>query len=123
MEDTGVLWFRERQNAAALGEQAATLSAKLQTARSVISNQLKGTMGYMPGGQAEPRARALQREDLPGETVTWNGRPRTVLRISAAAGKRFGLMPGDVVIVARPPTTAPASGQSPPATRESPRDN
>ena len=113
-----VLWFRERRNAAALGDQAATLNAQLQTARSVISNQLKGAMGYMPGGQAEPRARALQREDLPAETVTWNGRTRTVLRISAAAGRRFGLTPGDVVVVAPPPATEPKTQPATPTTTQ-----
>ena len=55
-----------------------------------------------------PTTRPLAREDLPTETVTWNGRPRTVLRVSASAGRRLGLAPGDAVVVSEPPAGAPS---------------
>ena len=96
-----VLWIRERRNAAQLGEQLRIAR------RGALSSQFKGSLARMLAGQAEPRARAFQREDLPAETVTWNGRPRTVLRVSASAGERFVLRPGDVVVVAPPPATEP----------------
>jgi len=69
----------------------------------------------MLAGKTEPRARALQRDDLPAEVITWNGQPRTVLSVSAAAGQRLGLWPGDVIVVAPPPASGPATQPATPA--------
>ena len=110
-----VLWMRERRN-------VASLNAQLEVAgRGAITGQLSSNdMARLFAGRQMPQARALQRDDLPAETVTWNGKPRTVLRISASAGERMGLRPGDVVLVspapASMPTTQPAT---PPLTRNS----
>jgi len=99
----------------------------LETARrGVIRGDLKGALANMLAGQAEPQSRALQRDDLPAQTVTWNGQPRTVLSVSAAAGQRLGLRPGDVIVVAPPPATGPAAQPTtqpaaPPATQTSTR--
>lgn len=107
-----VLWLRERRNAAAL-------SAELQIARrGAISGQFKGDLARMLAGQAEPQARTLQREDLPAETVTWNGQARNVLRVSATAGERIGLRPGDVIVVAPPPATEPTTQPAAPTTTQ-----
>ncbi len=98
-----VLWLRERRDVAALG-------AELRIARQgAMNGQFKGALARMLAGQAEPPALGLQREDLPAETVTWNGQARTVLRVSATAGERLGLIPGDVVLVAPPPASQPTT--------------
>ena len=98
-----VLWIRERRN-------VASLQGELRIARqnSIRSDQ-QAALASMLAGKIEPRARALQRDDLPAEVITWNGQPRTVLRISAAAGQRLGLWSGDVIVVAPPPATGPAT--------------
>jgi len=104
-----VLWIRERRNVADLQDQ-------LEIARrSSMRGDLQGALARMLAGQTEPQSRALQRDDLPAQTVTWNGRPRTVLRVSAAAGRRLGLEPGDVIVVAPPPATEPATQPAAPA--------
>ena len=101
-----VLWIRERRS-------VAILQRELEIARrGAMRGDLKGALANMLAGQAEPQARALQRDDLPAQTVTWNGQPRTVLSVSAAAGQRLGLRPGDVIVVAPPPATGPATTHS-----------
>lgn len=98
-----VLWIRERRN-------GAILRGELETARrGAIRSGLQGELARLMTGQPDPQSRALQRDDLPAQTVTWNGQPRTVLSVSAAAGQRMGLRPGDVIVVAPPPATAPAT--------------
>lgn len=107
----GVLWMRERRNVASLNGQLTTLSAQLRIAgQGAITGQLSGNdMARLFAGRQVPQARAIHREDLPAETVTWNGLPRTILRVSASAGERIGLRPGDVVLVAQPPSPAPTT--------------
>ncbi len=107
-----VLWMRERRNVASLNAQLRVAS------RGAITGQFSSNdMTRMFAGRQMPQARPLQREDLPAETVKWNGQPRTILRVSASAGQRMGLRPGDVVLVTSPPASAPATEQSPPTTQ------
>jgi hypothetical protein len=107
-----VLWIRERRN-------VASLQGELRIAhQNSIRSDQQAALASMLAGKIEPRARALQRDDLPAEVITWNGQPRTVLRVSAAAGQRLGLWPGDVIVIAPPPATQPAT---PTATRPSTR--
>jgi hypothetical protein len=104
-----VLWIRERRS-------VAILQGELEIARrGAMRGDLKGALANMLAGQAEPQARALQRDDLPAQTVTWNGQPRTVLSVSPAAGQRMGLRPGDVIVVAPPSATGPATRPETPA--------
>jgi hypothetical protein len=104
-----VLWIRERRN-------VAHLQGELQIARrGAMRGDLQGALANMLAGKTEPRARALQRDDLPAEVITWNGQPRTVLSVSAAAGQRLGLWPGDVIVVAPPPASGPATQPATPA--------
>ena len=104
-----VLWIRERRN-------VAHLQGELQIARrGAMRGDLQGALASMLAGKTEPRARALQRDDLPAEVITWNGQPRTVLSVSAAAGQRLGLWPGDVIVVAPPPASGPATQPATPA--------
>jgi len=99
-----VLWMRERRNVASLTSQLRVAS------RGAITGNINSKdMARFLSGRQMPQARPLQREDLPAETVRWNGRPRTVLRISASAGERMGLRPGDVVLVAQPPAPSPTT--------------
>ena len=111
-----VLWIRERRN-------VAHLQGELQIARrGAMRGDLQGALANMLAGKTEPRARALQRDDLPAEVITWNGQPRTVLSVSAAAGQRLGLWPGDVIVVAPPPASEPATQPAEPtATQPSTR--
>jgi len=98
------LWLRERRGRVrAEGDLAAFQ-------RNVAGRlQLQAAMGKMLRGPGEVSRRPLAREDLPRETVRWNGQPRDVLRVSAAAGRRIGLRPGDAVIVSAEPASAPAT--------------
>jgi hypothetical protein len=98
-----VLWIRERRNVAHYQNQL-----QIAHQNSIRSDQ-QAALASMLAGKIESRARALQRDDLPAEVITWNGQPRTVLRVSAAAGQRLGLWPGDVIVVASPPATEPAT--------------
>ena len=56
------------------------------------------------GGAGVP---AVRRDDLPAETINFNGESRSALRVSAAMGERLGFAPGDIVIVAPPTATQP----------------
>ena len=104
-----VLWIRERRS-------VAILQGELEIARrGAIRGGLQGELTRLMTGQAEQQSQALQRDDLPAQTVTWNGQPRTVLSVSAAAGQRMGLRPGDVIVVAPPPATGPATRPATPA--------
>lgn len=103
----GTLWMLERWRSADLLGQMAALqrnAKRRQAAEAALRQALQG--GMMD-------ARPLQRDDLPAETVTWNGRARRVLLIGADAGRRLGLRPGDVVAVASQPTSAPATQTAP----------
>ncbi len=99
-----VLWLRERYNA-----------RELQAQLDILHH--KGDLGQILARQVMPTSRALQREDLPAETVTWNGRGRTVMKVSPAAGERLGLKPGDVILVTAPPASAPAMDRLGPTTQ------
>jgi hypothetical protein len=96
------LWLRERRI-------STTARRELAAARRNVSaaGQLQAALGRMLSG-TRPTAQPLQREELPRETITWNGRPREVLRISAPVGRRLGLRPGDALVVSAAATTAPA---------------
>ena len=98
------LWLRERRTTRRLRQELAGLrtnTSKRAQLGAALRQMLNG-----PGPSAA--SRPLQRDDLPAETVTWNGGPRKVLRVGSAAGGRLGLLPGDVIVVAQPPATAPA---------------
>ena len=99
----GWLWLRERR-------AAADARRRLADVQHLLGAKLAGALGT-----GLPAARALPREDLPTEKVTWNGRAREVFRISAAAGQRIGLEPNDVVLVAPSPATAPSATRAGPA--------
>jgi len=97
----GALWLRERRVSMAAQRELAALRRN-----AGAGGRLQAALGRMLSG-AHPASRPLRRDELTSETVTWNGRPREVFRVSPAAGKRVGLRPGDVVVVSRPATTAP----------------
>lgn len=97
------LWMRERKALVAVQKELVAARRNLAT-----GGKLQAALGSFLGAR-RPEDRPLSREDLPLDTVDWDGRPRQILRISAAAGERIGLLPGDVVEVAQPPATAPAS--------------
>ena len=96
----GALWLRERRAVSALG---AELEATRE--RATAGAGLQAALSRLTARQATTRP--LAREDLPAETVTWDGRRRTVLRVSASAGRRLGLEPGDAIVVSEPPASAP----------------
>ena len=91
------LWLKERARANRAAESVAAM-------RRLTSTEL----GRFLGDQGQT-VRPLQRDDLPSETVDWNGAPRKVLLVGAAAGVRLGLRPGDVLVVAPAPTSTPAT--------------
>jgi hypothetical protein len=98
------LWLIERRT-------TRDLADRLRALRQDVGRrgQVEDMLRQMLRGGRPPETRPLERDDLPVETVTWNGRPRAVFRISAADGRRIGLRPGDAVVVATQPATGPAS--------------
>jgi hypothetical protein len=96
------LWLRERRISTTARRELAALRRNVGA-----GGRLQAALGRMLSG-AHPASRPLGRDELTSETVTWNGRPREVFRVSPAAGNRVGLRPGDVVVVSTPATTAPA---------------
>jgi len=102
-----VLWLRERR--AVNGLQAELLKAQQQRHRIDLNSQL----GQMLAAKVENHlGGALNRAELPTQTVTWNGQPRTVMMVAASAGRRIGLEPGDVLAVSAAPATSPAAGSA-----------
>lgn len=58
--------------------------------------------------RAQAATPAIQRTDLSPQTVQLNGASRPAFTISPDAGRRVGFLPGDVIVVAEPPATAPS---------------
>jgi hypothetical protein len=93
-----VLWLREKSNRVQVE----------QDARGALIDYKK-QVGAMWGQALENAGgRPLHRDELPEVTVNWDGKPRTVRQVSADAGERIGLQPGDVIEVTPHATTAPA---------------
>ena len=95
------LWLRERRISIAARREVVALRRN-----AGAGGRLQAALGRMLAG-GRPTSRPLQRAEMTTETVTWNGRPREVFRMTAAAGKQVGLQPGDVVVVSGGSTTAP----------------
>jgi len=93
------LWLRERARRVSAEQALALVRQQQQRAQEVL--------GRLMSARVAEAVRPVARDDLPRETVTWNGRQKSVLRIGAAAGKRFGFAPGDVIVVS--PEASPAS--------------
>ncbi len=45
----------------------------------------------------------IQRSELPAVEVQLDGKKRVAMMLGASAGEKIGLMPGDVVLVTKPP--------------------
>jgi len=88
------LWLVERARRARAETEAADLRRR-QDAQGVLQRLIAGG-----GLAAEDTPGAVRRGDLPSRSATLDGTPRTVFRISASAGERFGFRPGDVIEVA-----------------------
>ena len=96
------LWLRER---------ARRTSAENLTARLRVENKLAGQVFLSQHiGRVEP----LGRSDWTLRQGTFDGRSRQVFVVEAKAGRRIGLRPGDVAVVAEEPepTTRPAGGDA-----------
>jgi len=106
-----VLWIRERRTTNDLRFRVDGMSALLQR------QTLGGQIGQLLGVQAGPPSQPLRRDELATEVVTYDGRPRTVMLVGAAAGRRIGLLPGDVIAVSQPPAKMPTTE---PETRPAP---
>ncbi|MCE5326118.1 MAG: hypothetical protein LLG01_06850 [Planctomycetaceae bacterium] len=109
----GVLWYRERQGRLAAERRAAAMAALgAGGGQAGAVNEILAEMLQKQAGAVQPFSRAdLERT----RELVVDGRPRQALVVSAAAGQRLGFLPGDVVMVEKSPTTAPASAA---ATRE-----
>lgn len=85
----------------AVRERARRIQAEQQLEkdrRSMVDMQ--NALGQMLQATAEAAVEPLRRDDLPSQTVSLDGQRRTLLTIGSAAGVRFGLQPGDLVLVA-----------------------
>jgi hypothetical protein len=95
------LWMMERK--ARRQAQADLVAARQENGR------LKGMLAQMAMAQGMDQGMKVSREDLPTQTVQWDGRPRSVMVLSARTGARFGFMPGDAVVIAAPRASEPAT--------------
>jgi len=99
------LWLAERTQRRRLADQVQQLQLRQRLA------QLIPGMGG-PGRQIPPE---IARDELPQETVNWNGRARTVLRMAEADAQRLGFQPGDVIVVSEGQAPRPATAASGPS--------
>lgn len=95
-----VLWVRERSSRLDAQSTAAAWEMRF--------NQLQGALPDLLAQQAGQSVSPVSRDDLPARAARLDDRPCTVLMLGAEAGRRFGFRPGDLILVAKPPTaTAP----------------
>ena len=77
------------------------------------NGRLRGMLAQMAMTQDMEQGMKVSREDLATRTVQWDGRPRSVMVLSARTGARFGFMPGDAVVIAAPRASEPAMASEP----------
>jgi hypothetical protein len=106
-----VLWRKERC-ARADGERRLSELTRSPALPTELQRILAGRRTMPPPEDEFPKP--VQREDLPGETLQFKGRLRTVLYISPDAGRRFGFRGGDVIVVGGGPEATPDTDTSEP---------
>jgi hypothetical protein len=94
------LWLIERNRRVTAEGRLAELYLKeglLVAAKSLETGE------QVPAGTLQP----VRRQELPSQSVTWNGQAKFALLLSAATGKAMGFAPGDIIVVAPeiPPLT------------------
>lgn len=97
------LWLRMRARAMRAESELAQL-------RPMVRNKQDVQMLLAESLRRHPLQVTVQRESLKTEQVHLNGRDVKALHLPADAAETFGFMPGDVIIVDKPPpttTTAP----------------
>lgn len=103
-----VLWVRERNAHRRLSDQYLRDRVLWEQA-----NQKLGATLQQQAMRLQGRVEPLAPDEAIGGSATIDGRPRGVLTISPAVGRRLGLAPGTVLIVAEP--SAPEAGGGAPA--------
>jgi len=112
-----VLWLNERRARMDAEVRLSRLRGAGGSFQNVLDEMLKSRQFVEPPEEAaatqpHEQLRPVRREDLWAETVEFKGRPRTVLYVSAEAGRRFGFRDGDVVVVGEGPASRPATDRS-----------
>ena len=105
----GVLWYRERQGRLAAQRSAHVAAAMPMGAPGAAAgpiNEILAEMLQKQAGAVQPFGRA---DLVRTQELVAQGQTRQALVISSASGQRLGFLPGDVVIVEKMPTSAPAS--------------
>lgn len=110
------LWIKEKRTNGVLVRRVEAMS-QLQTMAN--RGQLERFLAAQNGASATP----LDRGELATRVVDFDGESRTVMLVGAAAGRRIGLQPGDVIVVSPPPTTQPTTraGAAEPPNQPSPQ--
>lgn len=97
-----MLWMRERSRR----RDAEAAIATLEETHSKFKQQAGQLMLQQFGGGPDSPA-GIQRGDFEPQEVTLDGKKALAIKVSAGAGRKVGLLPGDVLVVAQA-ATAPA---------------
>lgn len=106
-----MLWRREVSRR--MDAEKALAGLREQQKQSEMKDNLMRML--MQGQQSAPQP--IHREELPQETLNVGQVSRTVLHLGAAAARRMGFMPGDVIIVSEAPRATMPGSQPTSATR------
>jgi hypothetical protein len=94
-----ILWVRERSaRTAAERDRDAAEGARDAAVRKY--DGLAQAVGAVMDGALKAQARTIRRDELPTREAKFEGRPRSVLELDPAAGRRMGFAPGDLILVA-----------------------
>jgi len=107
------LWLAERGRRIRAEKQLAGADRQIDALKAALGSAATRQLAAagLPGGAETAPAVALPLEDILAKgPIKWQGEDRTLVRITAAAGRRLGLNPGDLIDVARAPSTAPSGG-------------
>jgi hypothetical protein len=103
------LWMRERGARARAEEQVGQLSNLLTQNRNAMAQLMIGTAGRQAPSEGVA-FRPFEREDHKPVAVTLDGSARQAFVLPASGGRRFGFLPGDVIVVEQEsPQTSPAA--------------
>jgi len=100
----GQLWLIERNR---------RVDAEGRLAEMYLKERLQEAANALAVTEGGERVLPVHRDELPAQTVQWNGQDKAVLILGEPAGKAMGFAPGDVIMVAQEaePSAGPAGSR------------
>ena len=80
--------------------------AKVREAREAYTDQQKKMQSFGQLLATQAVSSQIIRSELPTTEIECNGKKRTALMLSASAGEKMGLLPGDILLVTPKPEQA-----------------